>query len=203
MHELQIGAGSVRLGRTDITTLAVDAIVNAANENLTPGGGVSGAIHRAGGPTIWAECKPIGHTPTGQAVITGGGNLPARYVIHAVGPIWRGGGNDEDVLLASAYRSSLTLAGQRGLASIAFPSISTGIYGFPLERAARIALGAVAEHLTIAGAPLDVTFALFSDRDLAAYEIALTELAAKWASVGGDGHSDDESRGAATPGRSH
>ena len=184
MRELTIGQGLLRLERADVTTLSVDAIANAANEALTPGGGVSGAIHRAGGPEIWRECRAIGHTPTGQAAITTGGSLPARHVIHAVGPIWGGGGHDEDRLLASAYRSSLRIAEERDLASIAFPSISTGIYGFPIERAAPIALRAVAEHLARASAPRVVTFALFSDRDLAAYEAALDDL---WGHQGADG----------------
>ena len=181
MRELKIGTKTLRLERADITTLAVDAIVNAANEGLAPGGGVCGAIHRAAGPDIWRQCQAIGTTPTGQAAITTGGLLPARYVIHAVGPIWQGGGHDEEGLLASAYRSSLRIAEHEGLASVAFPSISTGIYGFPIERAAPIALRAVAEHLAHADSPQEVTFALFSDRDLAVYERALAEVAANQA----------------------
>ena len=164
--------------RGDITTEDVDAIVNAANEGLRPGSGVCGAIHAAGGPNIWCECQAIGHTPTGQAAITTGGRLPARHLVHAVGPIWEGGEHGEDELLASAYRSSLRIAEERGLTSIAFPSISTGIYGFPIERAAPLALRAVAEHLARADAPQEVVFALFSDRDLAVYESALSDLAA-------------------------
>lgn len=181
MRELTIGTKTLRLERADITTLAVDAIVNAANEGLTPGGGVCGAIHRAGGPDIWRECQAIGRTPTGQAAITTGGRLPARHVVHAVGPIWQGGGRGEDDLLASAYRASLRIAEERGLRSVAFPSISTGIYGFPIERAASIALRAVADHLARADAPQEVTFALFSDRDLGVYEAALADVAANQA----------------------
>jgi O-acetyl-ADP-ribose deacetylase (regulator of RNase III) len=132
----------------DITTLEVDAIVNAANESLLGGGGVDGAIHRAAGPELLAECRMLGGCPTGQAKITRGYRLPARHVIHTVGPVWRGGGAGEDDLLESAYRNSLRLARQRDLASVAFPAISTGVYGFPAERAAHIAVSAVAKHLS-------------------------------------------------------
>jgi O-acetyl-ADP-ribose deacetylase (regulator of RNase III) len=127
----------------DITTLAVDAIVNAANSSLQGGGGVDGAIHRAAGPGLLAECRTIGGCPPGQARITGGYNLPARHVIHTVGPIWRGGGQGEVETLAHCYRNSLALALEHGLHTIAFPSISTGAYGFPIRRASRIALRAI------------------------------------------------------------
>jgi O-acetyl-ADP-ribose deacetylase len=129
----------------DITSLDTDAIVNAANESLAPGGGVCGAIHRAAGPELARACAAIGHCPTGEARITPGFRLPADYVIHAVGPVWRGGKEGEAKLLASAYRSALQLAGEHGLRSIAFPAISTGIYGYPLEQATDVAVQTVRE----------------------------------------------------------
>jgi O-acetyl-ADP-ribose deacetylase (regulator of RNase III) len=127
----------------DITRLRVDAIVNAANEGLTDGGGVNGAIHRAAGPGLDEECRRIGGCPTGEARITGGYDLPARWVVHTVGPVWHGGERGEDDLLASCYRRSLALGTQHGVRTIAFPLISTGIFGYPFERAVRIALGSI------------------------------------------------------------
>ncbi len=177
MTTTTVGNSRLTLLRGDITTMEVDAIVNAANEELWAGGGVSGAIHRAGGPSIAWECQRIGHTPTGQAAITTGGLLPARHVIHAVGPIWDGGNHGEAELLASAYRSSLRQADQHGLHSVAFPSISTGIYGYPVAEAARVALGTVRDYLLGETAIEEVTFVLFSEGDLGVYEAALAELA--------------------------
>jgi len=146
----------------DITRQQVDAIVNAANQSLLGGGGVDGAIHRAAGPQLLAECSMLGGCPTGKAKITRGYNLPAKYVIHAVGPRWRGGNHDEDAFLAGAYRASLELATQHGCASVAFPAISTGIYGFPLERATRIAIREVRDYLSEHEMPASVVFVCFS-----------------------------------------
>ncbi len=169
-------AGKLTLVRGDITKEQVDAIANAANEGLRGGGGVDGAIHRAGGPSIMEECRKIGRCPTGQAVITGGGRLPARYVIHTVGPVWSGGQRGEDDLLASCYRESLRIASEKGLATVAFPSISTGVYGFPVERAARIALRTILDGLAEHPGIREVRMVLFSDDDLAVYRKALAEI---------------------------
>jgi O-acetyl-ADP-ribose deacetylase (regulator of RNase III) len=150
--------------KADITTLHVDAIVNAANTSLLGGGGVDGAIHDAAGPDLLAECRGLGGCETGKAKITKGYRLPARYVIHTVGPVWLGGNGNEDELLASCYTESLHLAAKQGdIQSIAFPCISTGVYGFPAKRAARIAVEACR------GSSLDVTFCCFSRDDLALY----------------------------------
>jgi O-acetyl-ADP-ribose deacetylase (regulator of RNase III) len=182
--EIKINETVLRITQGDITRQSTDAIVNAANSSLMGGGGVDGAIHRAGGPAILEECKAIvarqGRLPTGQAVITTGGNLPARYVIHTVGPVWHGGDKGEDRLLASAYRESLALASERKLASLAFPSISTGAYGYPVAEAARVALETVIGFLKGGKTSLrEVVFVLFDGRTLAAYEQALQELADK------------------------
>ena len=167
---------TIKIVQGDITKTKVDAIVNAANEGLRGGGGVDGAIHRAGGPVIMEETRKIGRCPTGQAVITGAGNLPAKYVIHTVGPVWRGGGEGEAELLESAYASSLKLAREHGVTSIAFPSISTGIYGFPIEKAAPIAIGAVLDHLKAHTTLQEIQFVLFSKPDYEVYQRALAEI---------------------------
>lgn len=139
--------GRIEVLQADITTLPVDAIVNAANSSLLGGGGVDGAIHRAAGPRLLEACRNIGGCPTGEARLTPGFDLPARWVIHTVGPVWHGGGEGEDALLASCYRESLTLASHAGAKSVAFPAISTGAYGFPLERAAEIAVREIGAYL--------------------------------------------------------
>jgi O-acetyl-ADP-ribose deacetylase (regulator of RNase III) len=150
LHAGTLGATRLEICVADITTLAVDAIVNAANTSLLGGGGVDGAIHRAAGPELLAECRMLGGCETGSAKITRGYRLPAPHVIHAVGPVWNGGDRGEDALLAGCYRAALALVRADGLAAIAFPAISTGIYRFPPERAARIAVGTVVEEITAA-----------------------------------------------------
>ena len=166
---------SVELVRGDITTLAVDAIANAANEQLQLGAGVAGAIRRAGGPAILVECDRIGHCPTGEAVVTGGGNLPAKWVIHAVGPIWRGGGARAEKLLAFAVASALERADEIGAKSVALPALSTGAYGFPIDRAAKISIKEARRFASRARAVERIVFCLFDDRALAAFQDALAE----------------------------
>jgi O-acetyl-ADP-ribose deacetylase len=153
----------------DITTLAVDAIVNAANRDLAPGGGVCGAIHRAAGPDLAEACRRLGHCPTGDARLTPGFGLPAKFVIHAVGPVWHGGTRGEAELLASAYQSALALAKEHDLASLAFPAISTGIYGYPLDQATAVAVAAVRDSLAHPGTITRVIFAGFSPEAVASY----------------------------------
>jgi len=173
--EFHVEKTRVRLVRGDITNMETDAIVNAANSSLMGGGGVDGAIHRRGGPTILEECKKIRATewpqglPTGKAVITSGGNLKAKYVIHTVGPVWRGGNQGEPELLAQAYQNSLKLASEKGLKTVAFPSISTGAYGYPIKQAARVAIGAVKTFLEKEDMLDEVVFVLFSERAFRAY----------------------------------
>ncbi len=166
----------MRVVQGDITRLAVDAIVNAANAQLRRGGGVDGAIHAAAGPALQAECDTIGGCPTGEVRITKGYDLPAKHVIHAVGPVWHGGRGDEDTLLASCYRNAIAVAEAHGLHSIAFPAISTGIYGFPPERAAPIAVGAVAAALADAPGVTDVIFCCFSAEQAALHRQAIASL---------------------------
>jgi O-acetyl-ADP-ribose deacetylase len=180
---------SLSLCRGDLTRQTVDAIVNAANSSLLGGGGVDGAIHKAGGTAIREECLEIrkmqGGCPTGSAVITGGGNLPAQYVIHTVGPVWRGGNGNEATLLGSAYKSSLTLALDYALKTVAFPSISTGAYGYPLDEAAAVALTAISQFLKEKAEKPDqlphpafdeIRFVLFDPATLIAYQTALDRL---------------------------
>jgi O-acetyl-ADP-ribose deacetylase (regulator of RNase III) len=175
-----IGPGRLEIARGDLTREHVAAIVNAANSSLLGGGGVDGAIHRAGGPAILEECRAIrarrGSLPPGRAVITTGGALPARRVIHTVGPVWQGGHAGEPETLASCYRASLALAEEEGLESVAFPSISTGVFGYPIEEAAPVALRAIADGLRAAHHVRLVRCVLFSENDLDAYARALAAM---------------------------
>jgi O-acetyl-ADP-ribose deacetylase (regulator of RNase III) len=167
----------IEIVQGDITRMEVDAIVNAANTSLLGGGGVDGAIHRAAGSRLLAECRTLGGCPTGGARITGGYELPAKHVLHTVGPVWHGGDRGEDELLADCYRNSLLLAAEHGIETIAFPSISTGAYRFPIERAARIALRETADFLRRGGTSVrKVYFVCFSEKDAEVYREALKEL---------------------------
>lgn len=180
---MRVGKTRLLLKQGDITRETVDVIVNAANSGLRGGGGVDGAIHRAGGPRIMEECDAIrarqGGCPPGQAVITTGGRLPARHVVHTVGPIWRGGTRGEPDLLRNAYLNSLRLAAENGARTIALPSISTGVYGYPIELAAPIALGAARDFALADSSFEEIRFILFSLGDLGIYQQALARLGSK------------------------
>ena len=174
---VKIGRATLSLSIGDITREETDAVVNAANSALAGGSGVDGAIHAAGGPKIMEECRKIGGCPTGGAVITTGGNLKAKFVIHTVGPIYRDGKHREPELLAGAYKNSLELAAKNGIKSISFPSISTGAYGYPLNEAARIAVATVASFLRTDNRLSSVRFVLFSDKAFEAYKAELGKIA--------------------------
>ena len=178
MNTLSVGARTVELVQGDITRLQVDAIVTAANSALAGGGGVDGAVHRAAGPTLLEECGKLGGCPTGDAVATSPGSLPITCVVHAVGPIYGNNDGRDDELLASAHRRSLEVAAERGCTSIAFPAISCGVYGFPVDRAAEIALRTIRDHLLTATPIRSVRYCLFGDRDFATFQAALAALKA-------------------------
>ncbi len=175
--KMQIGHGTIEVVQGDITKESVDAIVNAANSGLRGGGGVDGAIHRAGGPAIMDECRKLGGCDTGDAKVTTGGNLPAKHVIHAVGPVYRDGKHGEPELLASCYRRSLEVAAENGARTVAFPAISCGVYGYPIPEAARIAVDTVSEFLKGHDSIDSVRFVLFTNDVLDAFRNALESIA--------------------------
>jgi O-acetyl-ADP-ribose deacetylase (regulator of RNase III) len=170
LFEIVLNMPEIEVIKGDITTLEVDAIVNAANSSLAGGGGVDGAIHRAAGPSLLEECLRIGHCPAGDAVMTGAGKLRAKHVIHTVGPVWYGGNRNEPELLASCYRKSLLLAEEAGLESVAFPNISTGVYGYPKDKAAKIALASVNETLKETPGIKKVIFVCFDNENYLLYK---------------------------------
>jgi O-acetyl-ADP-ribose deacetylase len=174
--QVKVGPATLELAEGDITRQDTEALVNAANQQLRPGGGVDGAIHRAGGPAIEAEARTLGGCPTGEARVTTGGNLKARYVIHTVGPVYRDGRHGEPELLASCYREALMLASAKGIKSLAFPSISTGVYGYPMKDAARIAIKTVTDYLAYHPEIELVRLVLFGAAAYAIYQKALQEL---------------------------
>lgn len=174
--KVTIDSSTLELVQGDITKQDIEAIANAANSRLAGGGGVDGAIHRAGGPSIMDECRKIGGCPTGHAVLTTGGNLKAKYVIHAVGPIYRSGHSGEADLLKSAYLSCLKIASEKGIKSIAFPSISTGVYGYPIDEASKIALTTCWDYLSEHTEIELVRFVLFGNANYLAYEKTLKEI---------------------------
>ena len=174
--DYRVNKSIIELFQGDITKQQVDAIVNAANSWLAGGGGVDGAIHRAGGPAIMAECRAIRGCPTGEAVITTGGNLPAKHVIHTVGPVYRGGSAGEPELLRNAYENSLKLGEKHGLKSLAFPSISTGVYSYPIEEASKIAIRSAVDHLNGRTILEKVVFVLFSKNDFEVYRRNIQQI---------------------------
>jgi O-acetyl-ADP-ribose deacetylase (regulator of RNase III) len=179
MEELLVGHCAIQLARGDITRIPVDAIVNAANHMLAGGGGVDGAIHKAAGPELMQELRQYDACPTGSAVVTGSGRLPAKYVIHAVGPVYRGGQRDEAALLASCYRTALQLAEERNCQSISFPSISTGVYGYPIPEAAAIALSTLIEALPDAPSIRVVKLVQFNEVSYQAYSRLMDNFLSK------------------------